>query len=142
MGNEVDLFLWYFVNLQNYYDAPSLLKKKTQKEIREILQKMGLTTGEVYASEEESILYWELRNASRRYFGTMSAASYGRKFFGVFSAKENEKSARMREDARKLSFGNAEKYELTDETELFCRAVDDEFRDYFHTERSLSSPIE
>ena len=28
-GNEVDLFLWHFVNLQQYNGAPGILRKKT-----------------------------------------------------------------------------------------------------------------
>ena len=133
-GAEVDLFLWYYVNLQQYYNAPALLRKRTRREILSCLEKMGLCPDPSRTPEDERALYWEFRNAARRYFGTLSAPSYGRKLFGVLSAKEDERLLRMREDARKMSFGNAEKYDLAAEMELFCRAIDDEFREYFHTE--------
>ena len=135
---EVDLFLWYYVNLQQYYSASGLLRRRTRREIQSCFQKMGLCTDVLCTQEDERLLYWEFRNAARRYFSTFSAAGYGRKLFGMLSAKEDERLIRMREDARKISYGNAEKYELAAETELFCRAIEDEFREYFHTEESLS----
>ena len=139
-GNEVDLFLWHLVNLQQYNSAPGLLKKKTRQDVLAALRRMGLDTEAPPSPEEEPYLYWELRNACRRYFGTFTAASYGRKLFGVLAGKEEEKSARMREDARKLSYGNAEKFDLKAETALFCRAVDEEFMAFFQTDRSLAEP--
>ncbi len=135
---EVDLFLWYYVNLQQYFSAPRLLWKKTRRDIRAIFRQMGLSPDEPRTQEDERVLYWEFRNAARRYFGTFSASSYGRKLFGALPAKEDERLLRMREDARKLSVGNAEKYDLAAETELFCLAIDDEFKEYFHSEESLS----
>ncbi len=136
--NEVNLFLWYYVNLQQYYNAPTLLRRRTRREILSCLQKMGLWPDMPRTPEDERVLYWEFRNAARRYFGTLSAPSYGRKLFGVLPAKEDERLLRMREDARKISFGNAVKYALPTGTELFCRAIEDEFREYFRTEESLS----
>ena len=137
-GNEVDLFLWHFVNLLQYHGAPELLKKKTKKDIVAVFQQLGLDPAALRTAEDERVLYWEYRNAARRYFGTFSAASYGRKLFGLRAAKEDEKLYRMRSDARKLSFGNAEKFDLTAETALFCRAVDDEYMAFFHSDKSLA----
>ena len=137
-GAEVDLFLWHYVNLLQYNSAPGLLKKKTRKDILAVYKRLGLPAEGTATPEEEPYLYWEYRNAARRYFGTLSAPSYGRKLFGVLAAKEDERSARMREDARKLSYGNGEKFDLAAESKLFCRAVDDEFMDYFRTDHSLA----
>lgn len=137
-GNEVDLFLWYYVNLQQYFCAPGLLRKRTRREIQSCFRKMGLSPDIPRTQEDERVLYWEFRNAACRYFGTFSAPSYGRKLFGALPAKEDERLLRMREDAKKLSFGNAEKYDLVAETDLFRRAIDDEFKEFFHTEESLS----
>ena len=137
-GNEVDLFLWHFVNLQQYHDAPGLLRKRTRREILSALERMGLGPGAPSRPEDGPCLYWELRNAARRYFGTLAAPSYGRKLFGVLPAKDDEREARMRGDARKLSRGNAEKYDLSAEMALFCRAVEDEYMAFFHTDTPLS----
>ena len=136
-GNEVDLFLWHFVNLQQYNGAPGLLRRHTRNEILSALREMGVSPEAHSCPEDEPYLYWELRNAARRYFGTLSAPSYGRKLFGILAAKEDERAPRMREDARKLSYGNAEKYDLSSEMSLFCQAVDDEYKAYFHAETSL-----
>ena len=138
-GAEVDLFLWHLVNLLQYHNAPSLFKKKTRKDILGVFRALGLEAGQTRTPEEEQVLYWEFRNAARRYYGTVSSAGYGRKLFGILAGKEDEKLFRMREDARKLSFGNAEKYDLEAETALFCRAVNDEFMAFFQTERGLNA---
>ena len=136
--NEVDLFLWYLVNLLQYHSAPGLLKKKTRKDILSIYRRMELVSECPHTEEEDRILYWELRNAIRRYFGTLSAPSYGKKLFGTLSAKDDERIARMEEEAWKLSYGNAVKFDLVEESELFCRAADDEYREYFHSETALA----
>lgn len=136
--NEVDLFLWHLVNLVQYHGAPGLLKRKTRKDILAIYRQMGLVPEAPYTKEEARILYWELRNAVRRYFGTLSAPSYGRKLFGTLSAKDDERVARMEEEAWKISYGNASKFDLQEESAPLCSAVDDEYRDYFHSESSLA----
>lgn len=135
---EVDLFLWHFVNLLQYYGAPGLFRQKTRRAVQETLRALGLEAGNTETEEERRLFYWEYRNAARRYFGTVSAPSYGRKLFGTLAGREDEKLLRMREDARKLSFGNAEKYDLAEESELICRAVNDEFMAFFNTKQGLA----
>ena len=107
-------------------------------DILAIYRQMGLVPEAPYTKEEARILYWELRNAVRRYFGTLSAPSYGRKLFGTLSAKDDERVARMEEEAWKISYGNASKFDLQEESAPLCSAVDDEYRDYFHSESSLA----
>lgn len=49
---EVDLFLWHFVNLLQYYGAPGLFRQKTRRAVQETLRALGLEAGNTETEED------------------------------------------------------------------------------------------
>ena len=75
-------------------------------------------------------LYWEYRNAARRYFATTASKGYGRKVFGIIAANEEDRKKRSCADAYEMSIGLARRLALDEEMTLFSDAVRDEYSCY------------
>lgn len=133
-GITTDKYLWQCVNLSTFYSNVFFLKRK-RSEIIKILREMGFS-GDA-SPEEENALYWELRNALRRYIETTKAPGYRRKVFGLVSAKDSERNAQLCGDMWKISCGLAEKYDLRRELLPLLRAANDEYLAFSPDSESL-----
>ncbi|HCR44494.1 MAG TPA: hypothetical protein DIV41_07920 [Ruminococcaceae bacterium] len=128
--HRVDQFLWQFVNILCVYrmSGSRFFQKKGEKEIRQIMETMGFSEAAGFGAEGERELYWEFRNAARRYFtACLNDKSYRKKYFGIAAMKQDETDKKLAGDAWKLSEGAAERFNLTDEIKPFTQAVRDEF---------------
>ena len=70
----------------------------------------------------------EVRNAARRYFDTCKTDGYHRKFFGIAASKPEEKEKQRCIDVWRMSYGLAERLDLEEEMDLFCRALSEAYR--------------
>ena len=70
----------------------------------------------------------EVRNAAKRYFDTCKTDGYHRKFFGIAASKPEEKEKQRCIDVWRMSYGLAERLDLEEEMDLFCRALSEAYR--------------
>lgn len=134
---EVDRFLFNCVVLISLYKSGNIFKKANKKEIIKMMTEMGCEACD--GGTNETIVYWELRNAVARYFKTCNSPGYRRKLFGVMSASDDDKQQNMIMDAWKMSVGLSEKHDLFDKMRVWNLAVKDEFSClYDGADRALS----
>jgi hypothetical protein len=124
---EVDNFLWQCLNLPYLYKRAKVMKFGVQKEVRKGLQDLCLDQAAEYGEAGEKAVYWEVRNAIKRYFSTCTGSHYRRKVFGVMAASEDEKKIQILKDAWQMSYGIAGIIGLEEEMKLYCQAVRDEY---------------
>ena len=79
----VDRFLFNLISLATIVKSPGLFPKFRKREVLSILSSMQLDERPLQDPECESVLYWEYRNAVRRYIGTCDDPSYGRTLLGM-----------------------------------------------------------
>lgn len=127
--HRVDMFLFQIVNLITLYriSGPSFLRKGNEKEIGQSMRALGFSDAARYGSLGRDILYLEFRNAARRYFGTCESKSYGKKLMGIVTMNEDERSIKMAREVWELTEGVPERFEVNDDTALFCKAIRDEY---------------
>lgn len=119
-----DLFLQQCVVLPVAYKRRKVLFTNVKKQA--IISSVALCLDQELNDIEKASLYWELRNAAKRYFATCSSDSYARSMFGMKVATSEEKRKRMLEEAWRMSKGISEVSGLQKEYELFVQAVQDE----------------
>lgn len=128
--HRVDSLLWQCVNLLYIYKAsgPRFLRKSGVKEIQTAAESMGESAAKPFGQEGLTALYWEFRNAARRYFTVCSGdKSYHKRAFGILSISKEEARKKLTRDAWRLSEGLASRFNLHAELHLFSRAVKDEY---------------
>ena len=124
---EKDLFLWQCVNFSQIYESSVFLKGLSRKEVRNALRQMGCEEAKQYREAGEGALYWEIRNAARRYFGTCRGSDYRRVLFGLMNSSEKDKTRNMCKDAWQMSVGVSERLGLEEEMRVWIQAVTDEY---------------
>lgn len=129
-GQKPDRFLWNMINLVIISKSARFFAKRSRRETIEALDAMEGKTRETYPDVGEGAIYWEYRNAARRYFATTSSKGYGRKVFGIISANENDRKLRSCADAYDMSIGLMRRLGLDKEMALFTDAVRDEYACY------------
>lgn len=120
----IDKFLYNCVVLVSLNKGNRFFKKSHRKEVINLFKETGLF--DIENEKEKAALYWEFRNAARRYFETCKSPSYKRKLFGAMNSTEDAKRDFMEEDAYKMSRGIGERLEVTEEIALWTLAVEDE----------------
>lgn len=123
----VDNFLWQMVVLPSYYGTLSLFRKRDVQAVMKIMDLLGVSEAAGGSDMEKTAVYWEIRNAARRYFSTTRGAEYGRKFFGIMAASDEEKKRRVAADVWAMTAGVPERFGICREMGLFTEAVLDEF---------------
>lgn len=129
-GQRVDTFLWNMINLVIVAKSARVFARRSRRETLEALASMEGQTRETYGEEGTAALYWEYRNAARRYFATTASKGYGRKVFGIIAANEEDRKKRSCADAYEMSIGLARRLALDEEMALFSDAVRDEYSCY------------
>ena len=128
-GRRVDLFLWQCVNLLCIYKTAGFLftRRGAEKELQKARKTMGFELAETYGDTGKKLLYFECRNAIRRYFWTCHDKSYQKKLFGIASMKEDEWQDKIAGNAWQLAEGLPERLGKKEELALFSDAVRDEY---------------
>ena len=74
-----------------------------------------------------SAVYWEIRNAARRYFENCKGPQYARKWFGMVASSDDEKLEKTAYDVWTMTVRIPEMYGMIEEMRIFSDAVRDEF---------------
>ena len=125
--NWVDRFLFQCVNFIQLYKSMGPFRKSARKELKKALGEMLFEDAGLYGEAGEKALYWEIRNASARYFKTCESSGYGRSLFGLLSSGEVNRMERMCRDTWEMTEGLEDKYEMAGDMKIWSRAVKDSF---------------
>ena len=125
---SVDRYLWQCVNFVQLYDTSRIFRKNGRKETQRFLFENGYYEVSSAGPEGEKALYWEIRNAAKRYFKTCSGTEYRRALFGLLSPGSGDQKRQMCLDTWKMTEGIAQRLELSDTLVLWTSAVMDEYR--------------
>ena len=124
---QKDVFLWHCVNFSQIYESAVILKGLSRKEVREALRQIGYDKAAGYGEAGEGALYWEIRNAARRYFKTCQNPEYRKVLFGLMNSSSKDKKNQMCKDAWQMSAGLGDRLGMSQELEIWIRAVTDEY---------------
>ena len=124
---SVDRYLWQCVNFVQLYDTSRLFKKGKRWEVEEFLSEGGYTDAMNAGPDGKRALYWEIRNAAKRFFKTCSGSEYRRALFGLLSPGKEDQKSQMCLDTWKMTLGISERLSLSDELSLWTKAVMDEY---------------
>lgn len=138
--DQVMAVMMEFMNLsRNRFHLPA-------RDVHRGLESLGFELADQAGDAGRSLLYWELRNGAARYLSTCTGADYGRAFFGLMAASEEQQNARTTADiwncTRRIEHlaGDALTAEDAGRLQLYEQAVVDAFyafhedaRDWFET---------
>lgn len=123
----VDRFLFNLISLATIYKSPGIFPKFRKREVLSMISQMQLDDRPLQDPACEAAMYWEYRNAVRRYIATCSDPSYGRTLLGMKPSDEASRKAKCCEDVWGFSFGVAAVVGLEKELAILCRAANDEY---------------
>ena len=124
---QVDRFLFNLISLATIAKTPGFFPKFRKKEVLSIVTSMQLDDRPLQDPECEAVLYWEYRNAVRRYIATCDDPSYGRTLLGMKPSDAAGRREKCCEDVWSFSFGVADMVGLQKEMAALCRAANDEY---------------
>ena len=125
---SVDRYLWQCVNFAQIYDTSRIFRKNGRREAERFLKENGYHELIEAGPEGEKALYWEIRNAAKRFFTTCSGSGYRRALFGLLSPREEDQKQQMTLDTWKMTTGIGERLGMSDTLNLWTKAVMDEYR--------------
>jgi hypothetical protein len=123
----VDRFLFNLISLATIVKSPGLFPKFRKREVLSILSSMQMDERPLQDPECEAVLYWEYRNAVRRYIATCDDPSYGRTLLGMKPSDAAGRREKCCEDVWSFSFGVAALVGLEKEMATLCQAANDEY---------------
>ena len=124
---SVDRYLWQCVNFVQLYDSSRFFKKGSRKEVMSFLNGNGYNEAMESGPAGEKALYWEIRNAAKRYFKTCGGSDYRRAIFGLLSPGKEDQKKQMCLDTWKMSIGVGQRLDITKNLSLWKKAVLDEY---------------
>ena len=130
-GHQVDMFLMECAYLPSLYRKRKFFLVNMKNEIKRTKAHLCLDDVDKYTEMEKIALYWELRNAAKRYFKTCTGSRYGNRLMCISKATEDEKVRLAGRDAWQMSAGIARYCWQEKEMAIFCDAVKDAYVDYF-----------
>lgn len=123
-SRTVDLWLWKCVYMPGLYKRRRFLKKAVLKEVKSAQAELYLCAE--LTEEERSLLYWEFRNAVRRYLSTCRSPKYASSLFGLKKATPDEQHKRAAFEIWKMSEGISRSTGFEKELQLWNEACFDE----------------
>lgn len=120
---RVDNWLWKFVYLPGLFRRRKFLKGALRKELEGTLRDLHLEHPEALSEAEQAVLYWEFRNAARRYLSTCRGSRYARRFLGLKAATDQDKRDRACKDIWSASRGLARAAGAEENLRLWCDAL-------------------
>ncbi len=120
---KVDMFMQAFLILPTFYREKGKVKSAEQKNVLRALEPFQLDGLEKRSEAEKAALYWEIRNAARRYLETCKSSGYGAKLFGLMKSNEDTRKDRSCREIWTTARGVAQRFEMEKEMKIFSDAV-------------------
>ncbi len=143
---DVDKFLWYYLNLPYVYkNAHSrFFKKSAKKEFDESIGALGFPLAQPYGEAGTQVLYREFVNASKRFFGVCAGdKSYNRKLLGLATITDQQTREKIAKDVHLLSAGLQEAFPEHSETLApFAKANVDAFGALYQDAKQLLAAVQ
>lgn len=126
-GKYVDRMLFQCANLTQIYKSSRIFKRSAKKEIKQIWEDFLFEVAGDYGEPGEKALYWEIRNASARYFKTCLSDSYGRTLFGIMKSGDLNRQEKTCRDAWEMSEGVSARLGEGERMRIWNMAVRDSY---------------
>ena len=136
----VDNWLWKFVYLPGLFKKRGVSKKAFLNETERTLEELHLN--DRLTAAEAELLYWEYRNAARRFLGTCLGDRYGSRLFGLKKASLTEKKEKASEELWMMSRGIALASGKTVTMALLVEALNDELAGFYPDYRKVHDRLE
>ena len=127
LSTDVDLYLFQCVNFIQLARASRLFRRSGEKELRSVIGELGFREAEAAGEAGKAALYWEIRNAVRRYIKSCGDGSYRRMVFGLIGTSDKDRKKQICEDIWHMTNGLARKFGMEEELSLWKEAVLDEY---------------
>ena len=124
---SVDRYLWQCVNFVQLYETSRFFKRGARREVTQFLSGNGYIEAMEAGPDGERALYWEIRNAARRFFKTCSGTEYRRALFGLMSPGKADQKNQMCLDTWKMTEGIAHRLGIAKDLSVWTKAVMDEY---------------
>ncbi len=125
---SVDRWLWACVNFVQVFSTSRFLKRGGRKEVEQFLDSSGYREALSAGERGETALYWEIRNAAKRYFKTCMGSEYRRSLFGLLSPNASDQKRQMCLEVWRMTEGLEKRLGMQEELKLWTKAVQDEYR--------------
>ena len=125
---SVDRWLWACVNFVQVFSTSRFLKRGGRKEVEQFLDSSGYREALGAGERGETALYWEIRNAAKRYFKTCMGSEYRRSLFGLLSPNASDQKRQMCLEVWRMTEGLEKRLGMQEELKLWTKAVQDEYR--------------
>ena len=125
---SVDRWLWACVNFVQVFSTSRFLKRGGRKEVEQFLDSSGYREALSAGERGETALYWEIRNAAKRYFKTCMGSEYRRALFGLLSPNASDQKRQMCLEVWRMTEGLEKRLGMQEELKLWTKAVQDEYR--------------
>ena len=125
---SVDRWLWACVNFVQVFSTSRFLKRGGRKEVEQFLDSSGYREALSAGERGETALYWEIRNAAKRYFKTCMGSEYRRSLFGLLSPNAADQKRQMCLEVWRMTEGLEKRLGMQEELKLWTKAVQDEYR--------------
>ena len=136
----VDNWLWKFVYLPGLYKKRRVSKTAFRTEVERTLDELHLKDRRT--ETEAQSLYWEYRNAARRFLGTCLSDQYGSRLFGLKKASITEKKEKAAAELWMMSRGIALTSGKTVTMEPFIEALSEELALFCPDYRKIYAHLE
>ena len=124
---SMDRYLWQCVNFAQLYDTSRVFRRNGRKEAQRFLSENGYLEAVSAGPEGEKALYWEIRNAAKRFFKTCSGTEYRRTLFGLLGPGSSDQKRQMCIDTWKMTEGIAHRLGIAKDLSVWTKAVMDEY---------------
>ena len=125
---SVDRWRWACVNFVQVFSTSRFLKRGGRKEVEQFLDSSGYREALSAGERGETALYWEIRNAAKRYFKTCMGSEYRRSLFGLLSPNSSDQKRQMCLEVWRMTEGLEKRLGMQEELKLWTKAVQDEYR--------------
>ena len=126
----IDRWIFKLVYLPGMFRKSRFFKGGIKREKEALLKDLHLSNPEALSEAEATILYWEYRNAAKRYLSTCDSPDYANSFFGLKKSGPEDKKLKACEDIWMASEGFANMVGEEERLGLWCEALYDELLQY------------
>lgn len=125
--HQVDTFLWQFLIMPSFFHEKGRKRKADLKGMRKAIAAMEVDKADELSEPQRAALYWEIRNAARRYLETCKKDGYGSRLFGFVKSNEDRRAEMSCSEFWRMSIGVAKRFQIEDEMRLLTDALVDEY---------------
>lgn len=125
--HQVDRFMLQFLIMPSFFYEKGRKRKADLRGIRRAIAAMEVNKADELSEPQKAALYWEIRNAARRYLETCKKDKYGSRLFGFVKSSEDRRAEMSCSEFWRMSIGIARRFEIEDEMRLLSDALVDEY---------------